>query len=46
MDRREFLKSSGVLIVSFGAASLAERAGIAQGPFGTRASHIDPSQVD
>ena len=46
MKRRDFLKTSGALVVSFGAASLADRVGIAQGQFGTRASHIDPSQVD
>ncbi|HKB09552.1 MAG TPA: molybdopterin cofactor-binding domain-containing protein [Vicinamibacterales bacterium] len=46
MKRRDFLKTSGALVVSFGAASLAERIGLAQGQFGTRASHVDPSQVD
>jgi nicotinate dehydrogenase subunit B len=46
MKRRHFLKTSGALVVSFGAASLAERIGVAQGQFGTRASHIDPSQLD
>ena len=46
MKRRDFLKTSGALVVSFGAASLAERIDLAQGQFGTRASHIDPSQVD
>jgi CO/xanthine dehydrogenase Mo-binding subunit len=46
-SRRDFLKTSGALIVSFSAASALERAGLAdQGPFGTRASHVDPSQVD
>jgi CO/xanthine dehydrogenase Mo-binding subunit len=45
-SRRDFLKTSGVLIVSFGAASVAERVGFAQGQFGTRSSHVDPSQVD
>ena len=46
MKRRDFLKTSGALVVSFGAASLVERVGLAQGQFGTRASHIDPSQLD
>jgi len=46
MKRRDFLKTSGALVVSFGAASLAERVGVAQGQFGTRASHIDPAQLD
>ena len=46
MKRRDFLKTSGALVVSFGAASLADRVGLAQGQFGTRASHIDPVQLD
>jgi nicotinate dehydrogenase subunit B len=46
MKRRDFLKTTGTLVVSFGAASLAERIGVAQGQFGTRASHIDPAQLD
>ena len=46
MKRRDLLKTSGALVVSFGAASLADRVGVAQGQFGTRASHIDPSQLD
>jgi nicotinate dehydrogenase subunit B len=46
MKRRDFLKTSGALVVSFGAASLAGRVGLAQGQFGTRASHVDPSQLD
>jgi nicotinate dehydrogenase subunit B len=46
MKRRDFLKSSGALVVSFGAASLAGRIGVAQGQFGTRPSHVDPAQVD
>ena len=46
MKRRDFLKASGALVVSFGAASLADRVGLAQGQFGTRASHIDPAQLD
>jgi CO/xanthine dehydrogenase Mo-binding subunit len=45
-SRRDFLRTSGVLVVSFGAAQALERAGLAQGQFGTRASHIDPSQLD
>jgi len=45
-SRRDFLKTSGVLVVSFSAASALERVGLAQGQFGTRASHIDPTQVD
>ena len=43
VSRRDFLgAASGVLVVSFGALA----PGRAQGPFGTRASHIDPSQLD
>jgi nicotinate dehydrogenase subunit B len=45
-SRRDFLKTSGALVVSFSAAAMVERAGLAQGQFGTRASHIDPKQVD
>jgi len=44
--RRGFLKTSGALVVSFSAASLLERTGLAQGQFGTRVSHIDPRQLD
>src|SRR5262249_45450714 len=36
--RREFLKSSGVLVVGFWSG--------VQGEFGTRASHVDPSKLD
>src|SRR5262249_47461206 len=51
-SRRDFLKSSGVLIVSFAAADTALVAGLVQGrggdpgQFGTRASHVDASQLD
>ena len=45
-SRRDFLKTSGVLVVSFSAAAVMEEIGIAQGPFDTRASHIDPAQLD
>jgi nicotinate dehydrogenase subunit B len=44
-SRRDFLKSSGVLVVTFGAASFLPRVG-AQGPFDTRPSHIDPQKLD
>jgi len=43
-SRRDFLKTSGVLVVSFGAASVLP--GAAQGPFDTRPSHIDPRRLD
>jgi CO/xanthine dehydrogenase Mo-binding subunit len=45
-SRRDFLKTSSVLVVSFGAAHALEHTGLAQGQFGTRASHVDPSQLD
>ena len=46
ISRRDFLKSSGALIVSFSATSLATPFAIAQGPFETHASHIDPTKLD
>ena len=45
-SRRDFLETAGALVVGFSAGSLLERISLAQGQFGTRASHIDPSQVD
>ena len=45
-SRRDFLKTSGVLIVSFSAGPLIEPLAIAQGPFGTHPSHIDPTKLD
>jgi CO/xanthine dehydrogenase Mo-binding subunit len=33
-------------VVSFSAAAISEPAGLAQGPFDTRASHVDPKQLD
>lgn len=46
LSRRGFLKTSGALIVSFSAAAAAEKIGLAQGPFDTHASHVDPKQLD
>lgn len=46
LSRRDFLKSSGALVVSFGAAAAFGTAGAAQGPFDTRPSHIDPQRLD
>ena len=46
LSRRNFLKTSGALIVSFSAASLLDPFVFAQGPFGTHMSHIDPGQLD
>jgi nicotinate dehydrogenase subunit B len=46
VSRRDFLKTSGVLVVSFSAAALIDPLAAVQGPFGTRASHIDPDLLD
>jgi nicotinate dehydrogenase subunit B len=45
-SRRDFLKGSGALIVSFGATSLAGVFATAQGPFDTHPSHVDPMNLD
>lgn len=45
-SRRDFLKKSGALIVSFSAAALVEPFAIAQGPFATHPSHVDPTKLD
>ena len=44
-SRRDFLRSSGALIVSFGMAPLLEPRN-AQGEFGTRVSQVDPAKLD
>jgi nicotinate dehydrogenase subunit B len=44
-SRRDFLRTSGVLVVSFGAAAVLPGVA-AQGPFDTRPSHIDPQRLD
>ena len=44
--RRDFLKASGALIVSFSAASLMPLPLNGQGPFATHPSHIDPNKLD
>src|SRR5579864_3169395 len=46
VSRRDFLKSSGSLVVSFSAASLTRPFAFAQGPFDTHPSHIDPKKLD
>ena len=46
LSRRDFLKTSGALIVSFTTVAALDRTGLAQGPFDTHASHVDPSQLD
>jgi CO/xanthine dehydrogenase Mo-binding subunit len=49
-SRRDFLKTSGAIIVSFAATDVARpfqgRGVLVQGEFGTRASHVDPTQLD
>src|ERR1700722_2759134 len=45
-SRRDFLKSGGVLLVSFSTASVTLSPLMAQGPFDTHASHIDPKKLD
>ena len=46
VSRREFLKTSGALVVSFSAASLLGPVAHAQGPFDAHPSHIDPEKLD
>ena len=46
MNRREFLKSSGALVVTFSAASLPLPYAVGQNPFGAHPSHIDPAKLD
>ena len=45
-SRRDFLKCSGALMVSFSTASLAVSPLSAQGQFDTHPSHIDPEKLD
>ncbi len=45
VSRRDFLKASGALIVTFGAGTI-EPLAIAQGPFGAHPSHIDIMRLD
>jgi nicotinate dehydrogenase subunit B len=45
-SRRDFLKASGVLIVSFSATTSLGPLSLAQGPFDTHPSHIDPEKLD
>ena len=45
-SRRDFLKASGVLVVSFSVAFPQEPFATAQGPFDTHPSHIDPEKLD
>jgi nicotinate dehydrogenase subunit B len=46
VSRRDFLKSSGALIVSFSAASHAGFFAAGQGQFDTHPSHVDPTKLD
>jgi nicotinate dehydrogenase subunit B len=45
-SRRDFLRTSGALIVGFSSAAVAARSGLAQGPFGTQAGSVDPARLD
>ncbi len=44
--RRDFVKASGALIVSFSGAAFLEPLAMAQGPFDTHPSHVDPNKLD
>ena len=46
VSRRDFLKTSGALIVSFSVAPLARPLAFVQGPFDTHPSHVDPKKLD
>lgn len=46
LSRRDFLKASGALVVSFSAASVMEPFAAAQGPFDTHPSHVNPDKLD
>ncbi len=46
ISRRDFVKTSGALVVFFGTASFLEPLARAQGPFDTHPSHIDPKKLD
>ncbi|HEY6250694.1 MAG TPA: molybdopterin cofactor-binding domain-containing protein, partial [Candidatus Angelobacter sp.] len=46
ISRRDFIKTSGLLVVGFSSASLLEPLATAQGPFDTHRSHIDPDKLD
>jgi nicotinate dehydrogenase subunit B len=46
ISRRDFVKGSGALVVSFTAASFFEPFAVAQGPFDTHRSHVDPEKLD
>src|SRR6202166_54739 len=46
ISRRDFVKTSGALVVCFSAATFTDSFAIAQGPFDTHKSHIDPDKLD
>src|SRR5215469_1110240 len=46
LTRRDFLRTSGLLIVSLGARSMVEPLDARQGPFDTHPSPVDPSKLD
>src|SRR5438477_9768823 len=46
LSRRDFLQASGALIVCFSVGPALESYVVAQGPFDTHASHIDPEKLD
>lgn len=45
VSRREFLRASGMLVVGF-SATVGASSALAQGPFDTHPSHVDPEAVD
>jgi nicotinate dehydrogenase subunit B len=46
ISRRDFVKGSGALVVSFSAVSFLEPFAMAQGPFDTHSSQVDPEKLD
>ena len=46
LSRRDFLKASGILVVSFSASSVIEPLAAAQGPFDAHPSHVNPDKLD
>jgi len=46
VSRRDFLCTSGALVVSFITSPLLERPASGQGPFATHPSHVDPAKLD
>jgi nicotinate dehydrogenase subunit B len=46
ISRRDFVKTTGALVVCFSTASFVEPFTLAQGPFDTHPSHVDPQKLD